>query len=152
MPALIRRRSDDPHRETWRVYYGDVPVGTIGERAGVPNDVDQWAWTCGFYPGVEPRQHENGTAATFEASRAAFEDAWHRLLPTLTERAFEEYRRDRSFRAEIRAKRERGEKLDTEFPNSMMRCVCPIVFDSHKPTESYEHRRHIYAAQAAGIR
>jgi hypothetical protein len=36
MPALTRRRSDNPHQLTWHVYYGDVRVGTIGERADVP--------------------------------------------------------------------------------------------------------------------
>ena len=36
MSALTRRRSDNPHHVTWHVYYGDVRVGTIGERAGVP--------------------------------------------------------------------------------------------------------------------
>jgi hypothetical protein len=41
MPVLTRRRSDNPHHETWHVYYGDVRVGSIGERAGVPVDVDQ---------------------------------------------------------------------------------------------------------------
>jgi hypothetical protein len=35
MPSLTRRRSDNPHQVTWHVYYGDVHVGTIGERAGV---------------------------------------------------------------------------------------------------------------------
>jgi hypothetical protein len=50
MPALTRRRSDNPHQVTWHVYYGDVHVGTIGERAGVPVDVDRWGWSCGFYP------------------------------------------------------------------------------------------------------
>jgi len=24
-------------------------MGTIGERAGVPHDVDQWDWPGGFY-------------------------------------------------------------------------------------------------------
>jgi hypothetical protein len=46
--------------------------------------------------------------------------------------------------------RARGEKLPTEFPNSMMRCICGVSFDSHKPAESYDHRGHIYAAQAKG--
>jgi hypothetical protein len=27
-----------------------------------------------------------------------------------------------------------------------------VTFDSHKPAESYDHRRHIYAAQAEGRR
>jgi hypothetical protein len=47
MPALTRRRY--PERpDRWHVYYGDVHVGTIAIRAGVPVDVDQWGWDCGF--------------------------------------------------------------------------------------------------------
>jgi hypothetical protein len=72
MPTLMRRRSHDSHRETWLVFYGDVLVGSIAERAGVPADLEQWGWTCGFYPGVEPGQHQDGTAATFEDARAVF--------------------------------------------------------------------------------
>ena len=41
MPALIRRRSKDAHAESWQIFYGDVQVGTIGKRSGVPVDVDQ---------------------------------------------------------------------------------------------------------------
>ncbi len=62
MPALTRRRSDNAHQETWHVYFGDVHVGTIGERAGVPGDLHQWQWRCGFYPGCEPGEHLDGTA------------------------------------------------------------------------------------------
>jgi hypothetical protein len=64
MPVLTRRRSRDAHQEVWHVFYGDVRVGSIGERAGVPIDVDQWGWTCGFYPGVHPGDHQYGSAAT----------------------------------------------------------------------------------------
>ena len=148
MLTLTRRRSHDSHRETWLVFYGDVPVGTIAERAGVPADLDQWGWTCGFYPGVEPRLHRDGTAPNFEDARAGFEEAWNRLLPTLSEAAFDEWRSDRDFRAATRAKRERGEKLDTEIPSSMIRCVCGETFDSHDPQGSLPHRRHIYDTQA----
>jgi hypothetical protein len=151
MPALTRRRSDNPHQETWLVYLGDVHVGTIGERAGVPVGVDQWAWSCGFYPGLHPRQHRNGTAASFDEARAGFEADWSSLLPEIPRGAFEEYRHDREFRAEIVAKRARGEKLDSEIPSSIMRCVCGISFDSHKPAESYDHCAHIYAAQKQGL-
>jgi hypothetical protein len=42
MPALTRRRLKDAHAESWQIFYGDVQVGTIGIRAGVPTDVDQW--------------------------------------------------------------------------------------------------------------
>jgi hypothetical protein len=106
-------------------------------------------WTCGFYPGVEPRLHRDGTAPTFEDARAGFEAAWNLLLPTLAEAAFDEWRSDRDFRAKIRETRERGEKLDTERPSSMMLCVCGEMFDSHDPAGSLPHRRHIYAAQAS---
>lgn len=72
-------------------------VGTIGERAGVPLDVDQWHWSCGFYPG----HHRYGTAATFDEARAGFEANWKALLPEIPVYAFEEYRHDRESRAEI---------------------------------------------------
>jgi hypothetical protein len=151
MSVLTRRRSADRHHETWHVYYDDVHVGTIGERAGVPIDVDQWGWSCGFYPGLHPGQHRRGTAGTFELARAGFEADWETLLPEAPAGAFDEYHRDRETRAEIAAVRARGEKLPTEFPSSIMRCICGVSFDSHKPAESYDHRAHIYAAQAKGL-
>jgi hypothetical protein len=67
MPTLTRRRSDNDHQETWHVYYGDIHVGTIGERAGCPVDEDQWKWSCGFYPGLHPGRQRYGTAANFAA-------------------------------------------------------------------------------------
>ena len=39
------------------------------------------------------------------------------MLPTLREAAFDEWRTDRDFRAAIRQKRERGEKLEPVPPN-----------------------------------
>ena len=146
MTNLTRRRSDNPHQVTWHVYCGDVHVGTIGERAGVPVDVDQWHWSCGFCPGLHPGQHRYGTAVNFEEARAGFEADWDHLLPKIPEGAFEEYRDDRQARAEMRAIRARGEKLRSEVFSSMMHCVCGVQFDSWKPEESYDHRGHIYAA------
>src|SRR3981081_3585682 len=43
MPALTRRRSRSAPAESWQIFYGDVQIGTIGIRAGVPVGVDQWA-------------------------------------------------------------------------------------------------------------
>ena len=43
MPALTRRRSKDAHAESWQIFYGDLQVGTIGIRAGVPVGVDNGA-------------------------------------------------------------------------------------------------------------
>jgi hypothetical protein len=148
MPILTRRRSDNPHRKTWHVYYGDVRVGLIGERAGVPVDRDQWQWSCGFYPGLHPGQHRYGTGATFDEARAGFEADWKKLLPEIPEGAFEEYRQDRESRAEMKAIRALGEKLPSEVFSSMMRCVCRAQFHSWRPEESHDHCGHIYAAQA----
>ena len=86
--ALTRRRSDNPHAETWHIFFTDVRVGTIGVRAGVPVHADQWGWSIGFYPGMEPSTDRRGVAATFEAAREAFESAWTELLPTIPESAF----------------------------------------------------------------
>jgi hypothetical protein len=42
MSALTRRRNSDARQEVWHISYGDVRVGAIGIRAGVPVDADQW--------------------------------------------------------------------------------------------------------------
>jgi hypothetical protein len=94
------------------------------KRAGVPVDVDQWGWSCGFYPGLRPGQQRYGTAENFEAARAGFEADWNALLPEIPDSAFDEHRRDREFRAAIAAARARGETLPTELPNSLMLCIC----------------------------
>ena len=99
MPTLTRRLEPDRHQETWHIYYGDVPVGTIGQRAGVPHNVDQWEWRIGFYPVSHrpgERQPLGGTARTFEQARAAFEEAWQAYLPRCTDADFAENRRQRA--------------------------------------------------------
>jgi hypothetical protein len=94
MAALTRRRY--PERpDCWHIYCGDFHVGTIVRRAGVPVDVDQWGWSLGFYPGTEPDQDGNGTAATFDQARVGFEAAWRALLPTLSEADFDRWREAR---------------------------------------------------------
>jgi hypothetical protein len=149
MPILTRCRTDNPHQETCHVYYGDVLlVGSIGERAGVPKDLAQWGWHCGFYPGLEVGQHSQGVAESFEAARAGFEADWNRLLPAVSPSAFDDYRSWQAHQAELRDKRGRGEKLDSELPLSVMTCVCGVRFDSFNPEQSYAHRLHIYAAQS----
>ena len=96
MTELTRRRDHHADREKWNILYGDVRIGSIGLRAGVPNHADQWEWSCGFYPGCDPGQHSSGPAGTFDLARAAFEAAWEQLLPTRTEADFQSWR-DTSF-------------------------------------------------------
>jgi len=70
MPALTRRRSHDARDECWHVLYGDVRVGTIGLRSGVPNHTDAWGWSCSFYPVSHRGEREDGTSLS--ASWSAF--------------------------------------------------------------------------------
>src|SRR6266478_5201987 len=92
MPTtLTRRRSADHRQQCWHIYYGDVHVGTIAERVGNPHDTDPWEWSCGFYPGSHPGEHQGDTAATFEQARADFECAWRVFLSNRTEADFQEW-------------------------------------------------------------
>jgi hypothetical protein len=64
MPVLTRRRSPDAREECWHVYYGDVHVGTIAIRTGIPHDEDPWGWDCGFYPGSHPGESRSPALST----------------------------------------------------------------------------------------
>jgi hypothetical protein len=81
-------------------------------------------------------------------ARVGFEADWSDLLPGIPAGAFEEWRHQRDFTEEKYASWARGERQPSKIPTSMMRCVCGVQFDSWKPAESYDHRRHIYAASA----
>jgi hypothetical protein len=92
MPALTRRRSTDAPEECWHIYYGDVQVGTIAIRVGIPRDEVPWGWICGFYPGTHPGEQTTGTAVTFNQAREAFEAAWRVFLANRTEADFQAWR------------------------------------------------------------
>jgi hypothetical protein len=149
MAELTRRRSLDAPEECWHVYWGDIRAGTIQIRSGIPFDEDPWGWSCGFYPGTEPHQDSDGTAATFEQARADFEAAWRALLPTLTEADFDRWREARDWTARKYAMWERGEKFPSQRPSSLMRCPCGEVFDSHRLEHTMIHVPHISAAERA---
>jgi hypothetical protein len=125
MPALSRRRSlDDPHRETWLIYFGDVRGGSIGRRAGVPNSAPQWGWSCGFYPGSEPGDHRSGVAETFDEARTGFEAAWQKLSATWSEADYEARRRERDWTAWKDCMHRLALPLPTQRPNGIARCFC----------------------------
>ena len=42
MPQLTRRRNLEARDECWHVYYGDVHVGTIAIRTGIPPHEQPW--------------------------------------------------------------------------------------------------------------
>jgi hypothetical protein len=110
MPALTRKRVND-RPETWHVHYAGVRVGVIVERSGAPPSSDQWQWCCGFYPGSNPGDDRHGTAASFEAARAAFEAAWHDYLPNLTDADFQAWRDQEAWTAEKYRRFDRHERM-----------------------------------------
>ncbi|MCD9817679.1 hypothetical protein [Bradyrhizobium japonicum] len=135
MTALTRRLSDNEHQETWHIYSGDVRIGAIGIRTGVPTSADQWGWSLGFYPGMEPGRQRSGSSATFDEARAVFERAWLEVEPTLREDDFEAWRRDRDFHAWKDRMQAAGCRMPTQNANGWSKCFCgepiPIACDDH---------------------
>ncbi len=132
MFALTRRRSPDAPDECWHVFYGGVRVGVIALRTGTPPGEDPWQWSCGFYRGAHPRECTDGTAATFDRARADFEKAWRLFLSNRTEAVFQTWRDGRDWTERKYAMWERGERMPTQKPSSLMRCSCSEIFDSHR--------------------
>jgi hypothetical protein len=147
MPALTRRRSTDAPEECWHIYYGDVHVGTVAIRSGIPHDEDPWGWACGFYPGCEPGEHTNGSAGTFDQARADFGAAWQMLLSNRTEADFQAWRDQRDWTERKYAMWQAGERLPSQKPSSLMTCPCGEVFDSHRLEATVIHVPHITAAK-----
>jgi hypothetical protein len=153
MPTLTRRHDIEAPDECWHVYYGNVRVGTIAKRAGIPFDKEPWGWACGFYPGSHPRECTNGVAVTFEEARAEFEEAWAVFPSNRTDADFAEWRHQWDWTAQKYAMWERGEKLPSQRPNKMTCCPCGEAFDSHRLEHTVIHVPHISAANTRdGIR
>src|ERR1700693_3786923 len=121
MPALTRRRSPDSPEECWHIYSGDVHVGTIAIRAGIPHDGDPWGWSCGFYPGSEPGEYLYGTAIDFDQARRDFEAAWRVFSAKRTEADFQEWRDQRDWTARKYAIWKAGERRPPPQPRSTIR-------------------------------
>ncbi|WP_375775971.1 hypothetical protein ACE103_29865 [Bradyrhizobium sp. ma5] len=122
MTELTRRRDNESAREEWNIFYDDVCIGSIRLRARVPNHADQWEWKCGFHPGCD--RLNSGPAGPFEQAGAAFEAEWRLLLPTPTEADFQAWRDQRDWTKRKQAMWERGEKLLSQQPSSLMCCPC----------------------------
>src|SRR3982074_3389123 len=114
MPALTRRRSPDAREECWQIFYGDVRVGTIAKRVGIPRDQAPWGWSCGFYPGSHPGECTGGAAATLDQARPDFEKAWAVFLSKRTEADFQEWRDQQEWTERKYAIRTRGERMPSQ--------------------------------------
>ena len=114
----------DAQDECWHVYYGDVRVGTIAKRIGVPLAEDPWGWACGFYPGCHPREQTHGTAATFDHARAEFDEAWQLFLSHRTDADFQEWRYAQASTAWKYRMWDTGHRLPTESTDGRSKCFC----------------------------
>jgi hypothetical protein len=144
MPALTRRRDPDARSVSWRVFYGDVRVGTIGMRSGVPVNVDPWAWSVGFYPMSHRGEREDGTAPIFFKARADFEAAWLRLQPKITDEDLASYRRKEAWTAWKYRMWETGCRLPTQERSGRSRCFCGAEIGV--ACEEHVYASHIEAA------
>jgi hypothetical protein len=115
MPALTRRRDHDRREECWLIYYGDVHVGTIAVRSGIPHDQAPWGWRCGFYPGSNPGECTSGTAATFDQARADFEKTWQVFSAKRTETDYQAWRDQQAWTAEKYRRFDRGERMPPDW-------------------------------------
>ncbi len=147
MPELTRRRYNE-RPDCWRIYYGDVRVGTVARRTGNPHDTHPWLWSCGFYPGSHLGEFQNGTASTFDDARADFESAWHAFYRNAA--------RPISKRGAISAIGLKRSMPCTKLESAChlrsritMRCPCGEVFDSHKLELTLIHVPHITKAHKA---
>jgi hypothetical protein len=110
MPQLTRRRYFE-RPNCWHIYFGDVHVGTIAIRSGIPPDEDPWGWSCGFYPGSHPGECTNGSAAAFDQARADFEAAWKVFFAKRSEADFQAWRDQRDWTAVKYRRFDRGERM-----------------------------------------
>jgi hypothetical protein len=122
MTELTTRRRDPERPDCWHVYYGNVRIGVIAIRPGVPVDVDQWGWQCGFYPPSHRGRHIEDTAANLDQARTDFKVAWERYLKQCSEADFEEYRRQRASTAWKYAMHDARLPLPTQSANGRVRC------------------------------
>jgi hypothetical protein len=113
MEPTRRRIPERP--DCWHVYYGDVNIGTIAIRAGVPFDIDQWEWRC-VLARLTPRVAADGTAVDFDQARADFEATWRSIQPQISEADYQ-HRLQRARTAWKYAKHDAGAKHPTETAN-----------------------------------
>jgi hypothetical protein len=120
--------------------------------ACVPHHEDPWGWICGFYPGSEPGEYADGTAKTFKQARTDFERAWKVFLSKRTEADFQAWRDQRDWTERKYAMWERGERMPSQMPSSLMTCPCGETFDSHRLEHTVIHVPHITAAETRQTR
>jgi hypothetical protein len=147
MPTLTCRREKGAQQQSWNIFFGDVRVGWIGERAGVPKDVEQWGWSCGFPPVSHRGIRAAGLASTFDQARREFEAAWRDYLPQCTEADFDASRYESAFTAWKYAMWGAGCKLPTQTADDRSQCFCGVVI-SNRTTGDHIRTCHMGQSKA----
>ena len=129
MSELTRRRDTTRNEETWLIFLDDVHIGTIGRRAGVPTDAEQWGWRCGIPSESQRGACTEGTAADFPEARSQFDAAWRKLRSNYTDADFTDYRRARAWTAWKQAMWATGCKLPTQTQQGRSSCFCGAEID-----------------------
>ena len=137
MPVLTRRRQREVPQESWHIFYGDVQVGWVGERAGVPKGVEQWGWSCGFHP---RDRYLSGEAMSFAEARAAFEDAWRAYQPYCSDEDFAEHRYQRAFTTWKYAMWDAGCRIPTQTVSGITKCFCGVMLNNRTSAEHIRAR------------
>jgi hypothetical protein len=78
-------------------------------------------------------------------ARADFEEAWAVFLAKRTPADFQKWRDQRDWTERKYAMWDRGERMPSQKPSSMMRCPCGEMFDSHQLEHTLIHVPHITA-------
>ena len=110
-PTKLTRRRDLDRADCWLIYCADIHAGIIAKAIGMPNAVNHWSWSAGFYPGSRAGEIKSGSAETFEAARAAFEKAWQHFAATRTEADYQAWRDHRDWTARKYSLRDGGQPV-----------------------------------------
>jgi len=71
---------------------GFLATTPIAQGDGGFRSVEPWGWLAGSYPAFPRGGFADGTASTFDRTRAYFEAAWRRILPKLSDADFRAWR------------------------------------------------------------
>lgn len=115
MSTLTRRRDDTENMEQWSIWDGDVLVGLMKKVNGAGATM-VWQWGCWG--------DETGSSDTFEGARAAFQAAWDRVSPTITEADRDNFRYQEAFAAWKYAMWDAGCRMPTQSPDGWSHCFC----------------------------
>lgn len=117
MNALTRRRDETENLEQWSIWDDDVCVGLM-RKINATAGQTSWQWSCWGTA--------RGTADTFDEAREAFQKAWDRIGPTVTQQARQAWREDEAFTAWKYAMHDAGCRLPTQSPDGWSHCFCGV--------------------------